>query len=118
MVGIRAMMNSVRKMAVLGEIDGLPADLAVMGIELMSQIERVYNYAHTGNTACLMNSVMSATWLSSSAVTDGLPSINPRHVNLLIHDSGPHVWMSFRGWPTDPLSGSALLASKAAVLYH
>lgn len=117
-IGIRAFMDAIRQMAVNVQVDGMPTELAIQGIELMAQVERCYNYATTGNTKCFASAVMSKTWLSTSSITDGLPSFNTRFINVIFDNKGPKVWASLRGWPVDETSRSAVLASKASVLFH
>lgn len=90
-------------------------------VEIISALERVYNFVHTGNSKVLIRSVMDALWFSQGIKIDGFPAFHPELRALLNIDTDlPHHETPLLGlqriWPAKP-DGSPAEASKCGQMH-
>ena len=80
-------------------------------IEIVAMLERVLNFAHTGNAQVLVKKLMDPAWLSLGCLLDGFPCISP---NFVEHQSlGTNsVLPVITKWPINNQTHRALTASK------
>ncbi|KAI0054253.1 hypothetical protein BV25DRAFT_1961823, partial [Artomyces pyxidatus] len=78
-------------------------------VELLSQLDRVINFAHTGSPAVFVHGLMKKTWLSLGILEHGYPSLWAG----AIRQNGRFERVNPVYWPTDD-KGNPLMASLRA----
>ena len=119
MAGIRSFMDKLYENISNIPATEYPTAELIAAVEIMAQLERVYNYAHTGNTACIASSSMTTTWFGISSIVDGLPCLDNKFLRFRRNeDKRPIATFMFNRWPMHKDLATPHLASKASILYH
>lgn len=87
-------------------------------VELISMLERAYNFGHTGSCKVIIRSLMDAFWLSLGIKHDGFPCLNARLRAMLSETNLDRiVEMLCNVWPSDPETKEPVCASSKAQIY-
>ncbi|KIN94304.1 hypothetical protein M404DRAFT_940888 [Pisolithus tinctorius Marx 270] len=80
-------------------------------VEMMSMLERILNYAHTGSAQVLIRGLMDRVWLSLGVIHDGLPAISSSFISYgsLTADS---VAIRSEDWPVDRATRRPMTSSR------
>lgn len=86
-------------------------------VEMVSILERTFNFAHTGSSKVLIRSLMDGLWISQGIITDGYPAFHPRLAGVLtLNGYQPALDTIQSIWPRHRL-GDPMEASKCAQIY-
>ena len=80
-------------------------------IEVVSMLERMLNYVHTGNAAVLCKKLMDRSWLSLGLLADGFPALSDAFIALGALSMSQLVVRS-DSWPVDSQACCPLTSSK------
>ncbi|KAI9456721.1 hypothetical protein HD554DRAFT_2177974 [Boletus coccyginus] len=80
-------------------------------VELVAMLERVLNFAHTGNAQVLVRGLMDRAWLSLGCLIDGCPCVSDDFIGHQSLGTNRIVYHTSH-WPVDPSTHLPLMASK------
>lgn len=83
-------------------------------IEVLAQLDRVTNFAHTGNPAVLTHGLMKRTWLSLGLLETGYPSLWPG----VERTAGEFIGINPVAWPCDDDGRPRMASLRAQTLVY
>jgi hypothetical protein len=86
-------------------------------IELVSALERAYNFGHTGSSKALSRQLMNNLWISLGITNDGFPCLHPGLKDLTDPSLSSLIPMTTaleRIWGSHPNTNKPLFASQRA----
>jgi hypothetical protein len=111
--GICGLLSNIR--TVLSKEIAERSPVSPFMIELVSSLERSFNFAHTGNSKVLSRSLMDPLWLSLGITNDGHPALD-RTLDEITFATMPFTAARLLAgiWPVHPRTFEPFYASKRA----